>query len=64
MARVADARVRARGMVPVAEWSTEFCADLREHHSEYLQMDVADSTRRTYAAGVRRYMLFCDKMGV
>jgi len=64
MARVADAQVRARGMVPVAEWSTEFCDDLRERHSEYLQMDVADSTRRTYAAGVRRYTLFCDKMGV
>jgi site-specific recombinase XerC len=64
MARVADMRVQSRPRVPVAEWTPEFVDFLQQHHGWLLRLDVAPSTQRVYDASVRRYMSFCEKLGV
>lgn len=51
-------------MVPVQEWSRGFIQDLDQNWEAYLKMDVAPSTIRTYDAGVQRFVLFCQKLGV
>jgi len=62
MARVAQQRVQSRQRVPVEQWDITFLEDLQRNHGRYLRMDVAASTQKVYDVGVRRYMLFCDKL--
>lgn len=64
MAAVADRRVQGRPRVPVGLWSEEFVRSLQLHHAQLLRLDVAPATTRVYDAGVRRYMAFCDRLGV
>jgi integrase len=50
--------------VPVEQWREVFVQDLQDNHDVYLRMDVAASTQRVYDVGVRRYQMFCRKLGV
>lgn len=52
--------------MPVEETSglQAFMEDLLENFAAYLKMDVAASSQRTYDVGVRRYLRFCDRLGV
>ena len=64
MARVADMRVQSRPRVPLAKWTPEFVEFLQQNHGGLLRLDVAPSTQRVYDTSVRRYMSFCEKLGV
>lgn len=50
--------------VPVQDWSAEFMQRIQTNFGDFMRMDLADSTRRTYAAQQEQYKVLCRQMGV
>jgi hypothetical protein len=53
---------RARPL-PVQSWDAQLVTQLKDDFREFLQLDVAGSTVRTYASHEGQYRLMCRAMG-
>ena len=63
MARCQEERSDRRRPVPVAQWSPALMDLLQQHLPELLQLDLAQSTRRSYDVHVRQYREICTRFG-
>ncbi|WIA28653.1 hypothetical protein OEZ86_011189 [Tetradesmus obliquus] len=62
-ARYQVQRRAARKPVPVEAWPAGFVLELREKWQDILQLDLAQSTHRSYGWHVRQYRQFCVAAG-
>ncbi|WIA31088.1 hypothetical protein OEZ86_001115 [Tetradesmus obliquus] len=62
-ARYQAQRRAARKPVPVEAWPAGFVLELREKWQDILQLDLAQSTHRSYGWHVRQYRQFCVAAG-
>jgi hypothetical protein len=57
-------RRAARKPVPVEQWSAEYVQQVRGRWHDFLQLDLAASTHRSYGWHVQKYHKFCRAAGV
>jgi site-specific recombinase XerD len=52
-----------RPLRPAAEWTPDFVQQVQQGMTSFMEADVADSSKKSYDAGVQRYMRYCTVAG-